>query len=119
MANTQLVWKTIGEKRFLKFIFNGYLSLEEATPAIAEWRKQFSAEVPEGDKVNIIWDCLEMSGFDPKVKNEWQITLKELSTKIQDIWIISVSPAIRIAALTMGLFSRYKIKTVIKESDIK
>lgn len=60
-----------------------------------------------------------MTGFDTKVKNEWQITLKELSNKIQDIWIISINPKIRIAALTMGLFTRYKIKTVIREADIK
>lgn len=59
-----------------------------------------------------------MSGFDPKVKNTWQQTLKELSPQINDIWVISTNAVIRLAATTMGMLSRYSIKEVNKESEI-
>ena len=116
---TGLEWKTIAEKRFLKFTFHGHFSAEEAVPAITEWRKEFEKEVPSGQKVSIIWDCMQMTGFDPDVKNTWQKTLKEFSNNVQEIWIISTNPLIRVAALTMGVFTNYKVKTAIKESDIK
>ena len=119
MANTQLVWQNDGSKRFLKFVFHGHFTEEEARSVIDKWIEEFSKELPDDTKTNIIWDCLEMTGFDPKVKKIWQDILKSLSPKIADIWIISTSPVIRIAALTMGMFSKFNIKTVIKESDIK
>lgn len=119
MEDTKIVWHNIDTKRYLKFVFEGHFSEEQALPAIEKWRKLFSEEVPEGQKVNIIWDCLAMTGFEPKVKTTWQKILKELSPKIQDIWIVSTNPMIRVAALTMGLFSNYKIKTAINESYIK
>ena len=119
MSNTELKWETINGKRFLKFIFDGHFSAKAAAPAIIEWRKEFDNEIPAGQKVNIIWDCLKMTGFDPNVKSTWQKTLKELREKISEIWIVSSNPVIRVAALTMGVFSNYKIKTVISEDDIK
>jgi hypothetical protein len=119
MPNTELQWQTIAGKRFLKFDFIGHLSAIEAAPAIVEWRRQFESDVAIGNKVNIIWNCLKMTGFDPNVKNTWQKTLKEQSKKIEDIWIISKNPMIRVAALTMGAFTNYKIKTAVDESDIK
>ena len=33
MANTKVVWHTIGSKRFLKFVFDGHFSIE-VTPNI-------------------------------------------------------------------------------------
>jgi len=119
MPNTELQWKSIAGKRFLKFVFSGHFSAKEAAPAIIEWRRQFDSDIPSGHKVSIIWDCLKMTGFDPHVKSTWQKTLKELSIKIEDIWIVSKNPMIRVAALTMGVFSNYKIKTAIDESDIR
>jgi len=119
MHSTDMEWKTIEGKRFIKFTFHGHFSAKEAIPAISQWRNEFQKEIPAGHKVNIIWDCLDMSGFDPNVKKTWQKTLKDHSGQIREIWIISTNPVIRVAALTMGLFSSYKIRTVISEMDIK
>jgi hypothetical protein len=119
MSSAELHWRTIDGKRFFKFTFHGHLTAKEAMPAIIQWRNEFQKEIPDGHKVNIIWDCLDMSGFDPNVKKTWQKTLKEHSNQIREIWIISTNPVIRVAALTMGLFSNYKIKTVVSELDIK
>ena len=69
-------------------------------------------------KTNIVWDCLGMTGFDPKVKNMWQQTLKELSPQIENIWVISANSIIRLAATTMGMLSRYSIKAVNSELEI-
>ena len=119
MSSAEIQWKTIGGKRFLKFIFHGHFTEKEAVPAITQWRDEFQKEIPAGHRVNIIWDCLDMSGFDPHVKNTWQKTLKEHRGQVHEIWIISTNPVIRVAALTMGLFSNYKIKTAVSELDIK
>jgi len=119
VIETELKWQTIDGKRYLKFIFFGHFSVKKAVPAIVEWRKEFEKELSPGQKVNIIWDCIEMTGFDPNVKKTWQKTLKELNKQIDQIWIISKNPMIRVAALTMGVFTNYKIKAVVNESDIK
>ena len=115
---TQVVWTNRAGKRFLKFVFNGHFSEEQAIPAIASWKKEFSQNMSPGQKTNIIWDCLNMTGFDPKVKSKWQEVLKEQSGYIDDIWIISKNPIIRLAATTMGMLTKYRIKAVNSESDI-
>ena len=116
--NTELVWTNINDKLYLKFIFNGHFSENEAKPAIQGWKKEFALKLQPAQKTNIIWDCIGMTGFDPKVKNSWQQTLKELGPQVDDIWVISNNAIIRLAATTMGMLSRYSIKAVNKESDI-
>ena len=118
MQQTPLIWTETNDKLFLKFVFKGYLSLEQAAPAIENWKKEFELKLSPGQRTNIIWDCLEITGFDPKVKKIWQDTLKELSAQIDNIWLISTNSIIRLAATTMGMFSRYSIKVVNSEAEI-
>lgn len=118
MANTELVWIEKNNKPFLKFIFQGHFSEDEAKPALQSWKKEFALKLKPAEKTNIIWDCINMTGFDPKVKSSWQQTLKELSPQIDGIWVISSSSIIRLAATTMGMLSQYSIKAVNNESEI-
>lgn len=114
----KLNWISRSGKQFLKFIFYGHFSTDQLVHAIASWKNEISRKLALGKKAHIICDCLEMTGFDPEAKKEWQQILKEESQRIEDIWIISKNPTIILAANTMAIFSQFRIKAVYSESEI-
>lgn len=102
-------------KAFLQFDFKGHLDVESATAAIESW-KAYSAVTP---KTNIIYNCLEMTGFDSAARKMWQSTMSELKPKTGCIWVISSNAFILGAAKTMGILSGYDIKTAKSLDGIK
>lgn len=102
-------------KSFLQFDFIGHLDIEAATVAIEAWKLRAA----EQSKLNLIYNCLEMSGFDTAARKLWQATMSELKIKTGSIWVISSNAFILGAAKTMGLLTGYDIKTAKSIENIK
>ena len=105
----------INGKPFLQFDFNAHLTVDSANEAIAQWKSHLNGN----QKINLIYNCLEMTGFDSAARKTWQSTMSELKSKTGSIWIISSNAFILGAAKTMGLLSGYDIKVAKSIESIK
>lgn len=102
------------ETACLKFKFNNNLSEEDARYAIQEWNDLLNSS--KDDKVNMIWDCLEMKNYEQKALALWQHALKESRNKINQIWLVTESKMLRAGAMLISAFTNMKIK-VVKSHD--
>lgn len=105
----------VSGKRFLQFNFKGHLDLESAAEAITEWKTRLAPN----QKTNVIYNCLEMSGFDTPARKLWQSAMSELKPMTGCIWVISSNAFILGAAKTMGLLSGYDIKVTKSLEGVK
>lgn len=115
MNNPTIGWSEISGKKSLKFTFTGQLTVDEAIEAIGKWRTICSSKID--GKIVMVWDCLEMTGYDPQARNEWQKALKEMKIHIDSLWVVSESSLIRMGTMAMAMFASYKIK-VVASSDL-
>ncbi|KPK02013.1 MAG: hypothetical protein AMK71_03780 [Nitrospira bacterium SG8_35_4] len=115
--NPKIEWLMKSGKNYLKFTFKGSLSKEMASVAIKKWRDAFHLKAEE--KITLVWDCLEMEGYDTESRKSWQNALKEMKDQIETIWLITTSNVIKMGASIMGAFSTLKIRTVSTESEIR
>ncbi|MTI38387.1 hypothetical protein [Fulvivirga lutimaris] len=99
----------LNDKPFLKFDFPEYLDLKIAEEAISNWKTQLS-DFESNNKVDLIFNCMDMSGFDTEARKIWQNTLKELKPQTGQIWVVCENLFILGAAKTMGILSGYQIK---------
>ena len=92
----------------LEFRFYGYFSADASQRAAMVWGEVFENN-PEMT-YSLVWDCSQMTGFDPAARKEWYRTLKKYKSRIIDVVVISPSLLIRSAARVMleffGLGSR-------------
>jgi hypothetical protein len=108
--NLKLSVVEIGTRHFLRFDFEGELTTEIAEAGIQKWHTEVM-KLKNGEKVNVIYNCQQMSGFETGARKKWQEAMKTYKPHIQDIWIVSGSMLILGAAKTMGLLTGYTIKT--------
>jgi hypothetical protein len=83
----------------LNFVFKGKFTVEASIAASTEWRREFKAS--SGQNFLIIWDCMEMDGFDMAAKREWFNCMNELHDQIDKIIVISDNMVVRGAAYLM------------------
>lgn len=93
-------------KPYIQFDFIGNLEWVLAEKAIEEWRQLMVGL----SKKNLIYNCIEMSGFDTDARKIWQSTMSEFKPQIENIWIISSNMFILAAAKTMGFLTGFSIK---------
>lgn len=105
-------------KPFLQFDFQGHLDEPTAIKAINEWKKEVANLQPANTKVNLIYNCILMTGFDTAARKKWQETMKELRPHTDVIWIVSDNIFIIGAAKTMGALTRYTIKSARSLQDV-
>jgi hypothetical protein len=106
-------------KPYLQFDFTGHLDEGTAVKAIAEWKKELASLTTTGSKIDLIYNCISMSGFDTAARRKWQEAMKELQPRTDVIWIISDNIFIIGAAKTMGVLTRYTIKAVRSLDDVR
>ncbi|MEQ9403994.1 MAG: hypothetical protein RIM99_10430 [Cyclobacteriaceae bacterium] len=92
----------------LVFEFRGHFSREVCENATKAWKNYFDEQMK--NEFVIVWDCLQMDGFDYDAKNEWAETLSKYADRIRTINVISSSVLIRGAARLMGKFSKYDLR---------
>lgn len=113
----EIKWVTMNSKKFLKFSFDENLGEEEARVATEQWKKEMAAHA--NMKVSLIWDCLQMKGYDSNARILWQNTLKEVKDNVEKIWLISNSQFIRVGANVISVFSGIRINPVDSEDKIQ
>lgn len=111
-------WIQRSKRNCLRIEIQGRLNEENATKATSEWKEQFSVVLKSGEKANIICNCSKMTGYDTPARKRWQQTISDLKSQIEYLWVVTDSNTIRIAANTMGLLTKFTIKTAKSESEI-
>ena len=107
--------KKINGSEFIYFTFKGKLLEKDAAKAIVLWKNHL-------EKSNIspphVWNCMEMTGYEPMARILWQNAMKELKSKIGKIWFISDSTIILAGAKILSMFTSFEIQTVKSEKEI-
>jgi len=117
MANPEIKWKTIAGREFLCFEFKGSFLEAEARVAVNVWRKEFASK--PGQKIDIVWHCLEMKTYDSESRRLWQDAIMEMKNQMGDIWLVTRSPFIKIGGNFISMFTRFNVITVSSEDEIK
>lgn len=106
-----------GSKDFLQFDFEGDLKETIALDSIQQWKDEMSKLLP-GQKINLIFNCRKMSGFETEARKHWQETMKLFKGQISDVWVVSENIFIRTAAKTMGLLTGFNMKACNSVSEV-
>ena len=77
--NPEIYWKILNNKEYLYFNFHGTLTGSEASEAVQKWKDLLSRK---NEKKELIWNCVDMKGYEPMARNIWQRTLTEFKTRI-------------------------------------
>jgi hypothetical protein len=115
---TQIEWVNIANKPCLRIRIVDELTEESAKTAVMEWKAAFASKLSSGEKTTVICNCLKMNGYESNARKLWQNTIGELKNQIDFFWIVTDNKLFRIAGQTMGLLTKFKIKTVTSEADI-
>lgn len=119
-VNTVTVdWAEISNEKCLRITIKGRLTEKTANEAILQWKEAFDLQHESGEKINIICSCLKMTGYDTNARKMWQNTISELKDQIGYFWIVTDNKLFVIAARTMGLITKFKLRTVSSENDIR
>ena len=107
MNDVTIEWEQIEDTHYLRFKFFGKLTKEIAEEAIKEWEEKFQAV--NYTEINLIWDCLEMSGYQPASASLWKTTMNKHKDRIGKIWVISDNPLIRMGARAVTMITNLKL----------
>ena len=97
---------------FLYFKFKGKFTEETSIAGSKAWAS-FLNERPN-EKIEFVWDCEEMTGFEINARKEWYETMKGYKDQIKMVYVISNNLMIRSAAKVMLQF--FKIPSEINRS---
>ena len=113
--NPNIQEKTINGVSCLHFTFRDKLTEKDAVGAIEIWKDFLNTH---SCKCTHVWNCLQMTGYEPMARSNWQKAMKEFKAKIGDIWLISDSNIIRTGARLLSLFTSLDIRAIKSENDI-
>lgn len=117
--NVIQIWEEKGGKPFLKFVFIGHLTEEVTRKTVEKWKSDIESKIQPGEKIDLIWNCVKMTGYESKARVIWQDTMKDLFEKTGQIYLVSTNPLFKIAAKTMTLLTKFNLKAVSSEADIE
>lgn len=119
MSENKVELTKMGGQRCLKFNFGSNLTAELAESLIKDWARHFN-DYPN-EKFVLIWDCLQMSGYEPGARMKWQKAMKDFTNQIDVVWIIADKNIIILGAKLMNMISKLNLKVVssLKEIPVK
>lgn len=106
----------ISNNECLRFTFIDELKANDAEKAVEEWKKLFDNLGDE--KLSVVWDCLQMTGFENKARVIWQKAMKDLKNNIDTVWLITNSNVIKAGAKLISTFTKFKMKVVKSQEEI-
>lgn len=107
--------KDFNGKIVLYFTFHGLFSAQAALEGVETWKCYTKkSSVP----FTIIWNCKDMSNYEPMARVYWQKAMTDMKETIDDIWLISNSALIRTGAKVLSLFTAFEINSVKEENEI-
>jgi hypothetical protein len=110
-------WKIIAGKPCLLFTFEGHLTDDSAEEAVIKWKDEFSKR--PGLKVFLVWESLEMTGYDKQARIIWQNTILEYKNRIDGIYIITKSKLISAGAHFIGIATGMKVNGVDSFAELE
>jgi hypothetical protein len=116
-AQVGIEYKNISGKECLFFKFGEHLTENSAKAAVARWKSEFN-KYPE-KKIVLVWECLEMKGYDKEARTIWQDTMSEYKKRIECIYIITRSSLISAGAHFMGIFVGIKMTGITSIADLE
>jgi hypothetical protein len=116
MSDLKVSWRKKEGIDFLYFKFIGKLSEELAKNGISVWKEANSLK--QGQKIHLVWDCLEMTGYDSLARVLWQKTMKDFKDSIGSIWILTNSNIVKVGATLLSAFTSFSIKIVSSENEV-
>lgn len=117
IETVDISWKSANNKKYLKFDFRGALSEEIAQVAITSWQKEF-ARLNSGEKVDLIWNCLEMNKYSAKAAKMWKQAMNEFKDQTADVWLVTNNTFIKMGAKTVTFLLPINLKVVSSEYEI-
>ena len=106
--NPTIEWRSMKDHRYLVLHFDGHFSAENARSAIST----ISSMVRMTEqKIIMVWECTGMAGFDIAAREAWQLFIKDISSKIEKIHLVSNKLVIRSGAVVVGIFAGIKISS--------
>jgi len=105
------------QKPYLQFNFIGHLNEQSAKTTIALWKNAFATKIEK--RINLIYNCSAMTGFDTDARRAWQAAMNEHKSKIGTIWLVCDNFFILGAAKTMGVLTGFNIRVAKSLKDIK
>ncbi|MBS1487770.1 MAG: hypothetical protein JST43_09285 [Bacteroidetes bacterium] len=105
-------------KNYIQFDFEGDLTHRVAQDGIRQWENEMG-KLAEGQKINLLFNCVSMLGFETEARKQWQEIMKKFKPQIENVWVISESIFIRGAARTMGMLTGYNIKSCRSISEVE
>ena len=116
LQNPVIEYKKINEIECVYFTFKNKFTEQNATDAVKSWNGFLS---DKDKKYTYVWNCKEMSGYDPMARVYWQKAIKAYKNQIDKIWLISDSKIIITGANLLSVFTSIDIKAIKSEQDIK
>ncbi len=111
-------WDQKKGKRFLKFLFQGSFTEAQAEPAIHKWKQEFET-LASDEKIDLIWNCLEMTKYSAGAAKLWKNAMSVLNPKIDQIWLVSSNTFIKMGAKTVTFLLPINLKVVASEYEIQ
>jgi hypothetical protein len=116
-ADVNIEFKTIAGKECLFFKFGEHLTDLAAKTAVVKWKNEFN-KYPE-KKIRLVWECLEMKGYDKEARTIWQGMMSEYKNRIDCIYVITRSSLISAGAHFMGIFVGIKMTGITSITDLE
>ena len=98
----------------LHFRFKGKFTVQTSIEGTQAWAQEFDSN----PKTNycMLWDCSEMTGFEPAARKEWYNCMTKYKGRIKEVNVIAKNLIIRGAAKVMLEFFGLKSR-VVKSMD--
>jgi len=110
-------WQTINDTACLVITFNGLFREADAESLYRYLSKQTS-DLPEATKTPIVCNCIHMTDYEAKARLVFQNFLQNNIQRLQGLWIITQSPAIKGGAKLMSKFVSLPIYVIDSEEKV-
>ncbi|SMD32218.1 hypothetical protein SAMN04488029_0561 [Reichenbachiella faecimaris] len=105
------------EENCLMFQFENKFTIDASVQATKYWSSVFESD--KSSLYSFIWDCSQMSGFEPSARKEWYRAMKLYKHRVSHITIISPNILIRGAARVMMEVFGVKSKMLKSREELK
>ncbi|MFY0598803.1 MAG: hypothetical protein JXR03_03970 [Cyclobacteriaceae bacterium] len=102
---------------YLSFIFKDKFTEEASASSTKAWKEIFNSR--SGKSFTLIWDCLQMTGFEPSAKNKWMECMGGLRNQISSVIVISDNIVIRGASHLMLKFYGFEYRVFKSQEEVQ
>ncbi|MCU0430902.1 MAG: hypothetical protein MUF42_13135 [Cytophagaceae bacterium] len=98
-------------------LFDGVFTLEQARKVSEEWESQVKAF--PGKKWIMVWDCQQMTNYEPLARGLFQRMLLDNKKSVQHIFLITDSMIIKAGAKLLSMFTGLQLSIHASQEEVK